>query len=119
PAALPAGAAKGACRAPGESWHDGGNRGAGGGLRERPDAAPPPCPSTFLTVLRKYRPFGLFNRPHVKRLLGLVTSSPALGGEWATRWGADQCDSRVTAEPLEPMRKSRSAPVSAWSTWSM
>jgi len=26
---------------------------------------------------------------------------------------ADQCDSRATAEPLEPVRKSRSAPVSA------
>ena len=29
-----------------------------------------------------------------------------------------QWDSRLTSEPLEPRRKSRSAPVSAWRTWS-
>ena len=39
-------------------------------------------------------------------------------GDSGVRDGFRQCDSRLTFEPLEPTRKSRSAPVSACRTWS-
>jgi DNA-binding transcriptional ArsR family regulator len=63
------------------------------------------------------------SRPAVSRHLrvlrecGLVRDE-LVGRRRMYRLDAAQCDSRLTSEPLEPTRKSRSAPVSACRTWS-
>ena len=55
---------------------------------------------------------------------GRDTTAPGIEGNqpWVSGCAAahqdGQCESRVTASPLEPTRKSRSAPLSACMTWS-